>query len=241
MNSVNKRTREIIKKVFYPIYVVYRYFTHDLKKKKENRNFLKNGLSVLVDFDQCMTENGHKYSLAYGTLLGAVREKGFIPHDDDIDTWMWVDDYSPKLIEDLEKAGFKLKFSFTVDNDVIGKQDTFIYKGVLVDIFYLYRDTNGEGCNIVFTNQPDCSNRKESVKKHGGLLPFKITIPVSQNFIRTEFHGYQMPIPDNYDEVLTRRYGEDYMIPQPKWGKDRIDKNHQYLYDKLGAYVEYEV
>ena len=50
-----------------------------------------------------------------------------------------------------------------------------------------------------------------------------------------------MPIPDNYDEILKRRYGTDYMIPQPKWNKDKSDQNHVYLYDKLGTYIEYDV
>jgi lipopolysaccharide cholinephosphotransferase len=65
---------------------------------KELKNTI---LNVLVRFDEFCKRNDIKYSIAYGTALGAIRHKGFIPWDDDIDVIMLRSEY--KKFEKLWK------------------------------------------------------------------------------------------------------------------------------------------
>lgn len=60
-------------------------------------------LNILQALHDCCVENNIKYSLGCGTMLGAVRHKGYIPWDDDIDVYFMRDDYE-RLIRIFPKV-----------------------------------------------------------------------------------------------------------------------------------------
>ncbi len=66
------------------------------------RDVQMGNLTLIKIFDKFCKENNLQYWIDFGTLLGAVRHKGFIPWDDDIDLGMLRDDYE-KLIELLSQ------------------------------------------------------------------------------------------------------------------------------------------
>lgn len=108
-------------------------------------------LEVILDFDRIMKENHLEYSLISGTELGAVRHKGFIPWDDDLDVCIKECDV-PKLISifdndkndkyflqkplsiDWINTFFKLKLN---GSTAIEKShlNTRMHQGLFVDIF----------------------------------------------------------------------------------------------------------
>ena len=62
-------------------------------KEMTLREIQQVSLDILKDIHEFCVKNGIKYTIAYGTLIGAIRHKGFIPWDDDIDVLMPRPDY----------------------------------------------------------------------------------------------------------------------------------------------------
>ena len=59
-------------------------------------------MEIMQEIDRICKENDLQYYAAWGTLLGTIRHKGFIPWDDDIDIWMKRKDYN-RFIEIIKK------------------------------------------------------------------------------------------------------------------------------------------
>jgi len=66
-------------------------------------------LNILKDVHAWCVENDVLYSVGYGTLIGAIRHKGFIPWDDDIDIIMPRKHYE-KFCKNYKSKSFKLLY-----------------------------------------------------------------------------------------------------------------------------------
>lgn len=80
-------------------------------------------LQILKDVRIICDRHGIKYYLSSGTLLGAVRHKGFIPWDDDVDIMMPYEDYQ----RFLEVAQQELGEQYFVQNSETDPSYSFAY------------------------------------------------------------------------------------------------------------------
>ena len=110
-------------------------------------------LDMLVELDRFCEANDVRYYLAGGTLLGAVRHKGFIPWDDDIDVTMPRKDYERfiriyqpadpakhySVISMTSNDQYYLQFAKLIaDNTVLEEPvDSDLKLGIYLDIFPL--------------------------------------------------------------------------------------------------------
>lgn len=112
-------------------------------------------LDIVKDIDKLCRDNNIEYYILYGSALGAIRHKGFIPWDDDFDIGMTYDNYI-KFLELCEQKLDKDKYyiqtydkesnyylSFAKVRDITttlieeGNKDVDMIKGVYVDVFPL--------------------------------------------------------------------------------------------------------
>lgn len=161
--------------------------------KIDNNEVKKIQVEIVKEVDKICSENGLRYFLAFGSLLGAIRHKGFIPWDDDIDIWMPIDDYEQFktileckskryiILNPMNEKCHRIGFPKIVDSYTYIEEEglpTYKNNGVFCDIFPLVGVGNDEKEGIHILEEIKKNNwrirglRHLSLKKDGikGLI-----------------------------------------------------------------------
>lgn len=163
--SIKKERKEISK-----YYKTFKDASLIPKAEGNLRLIQEANMAFLKMFDKMCKENDLKYWIDFGTLLGAIRHKGFIPWDDDIDIAMIREDYE-KLIEKFSD-GFdkypelKLVFENNKKNKCFIKLACNSTQNLFIDIFpydFYYKNLNDEEKTVL--TQKIISIRKSKLNK----------------------------------------------------------------------------
>lgn len=163
-------------------------------------------LEMLDEIDSFCRQHNIRYSLAFGTLLGAIRHKGYIPWDDDVDIIMPLPDMlrfkkefmSEKLIYcdidtvpyyDLHFSRIAYKPTYSISGMIMTSY------GVCIDLYPVVgmADNDNEISTFLETLQPLYKKRLRLISLRNSIihrLPLK-TIP-----------GYKATIRKFYERVL---------------------------------------
>ena len=145
-------------------------------------------LDILIKVDKICRDNNINYFLFAGTLIGAVRHKGFIPWDDDIDISMLREDYD-KLAHIIQNGNFGINFIRIEEN-----LDTIYPYGKICDKSTVIEEVNFkkvEGYGVFIDVFPfDYLPEDEVVRKKLKKKYFKIyqilTHSSRTGYVRTE-------------------------------------------------------
>ena len=92
--------------------LLWHYLKENKMKKIELEELKQIELDMMQEIDNVCQSNGIHYYMVGGTLLGAVRHKGFIPWDDDIDIAMPRKDFERFCVAMKEKKKTIMRSSF---------------------------------------------------------------------------------------------------------------------------------
>ena len=139
----------------------------------------------LLDFYGLIKKTQIRWGLVYGTLLGAVREKDFIQHDEDTDIFIYYEDRKDlfSLLFDLDDLGFNV----------------VRYEGFLLS---LMRDDNY--IDLYFF-------RKTYKGRRAGELFIPSTFFESHESL--DLFGVVFPTLSHHVDFLRYTYGSNWMVP----------------------------
>lgn len=252
--SDSKESVHMVRKVIQPLLTFIRWvichtdsgrkFTRFYKTTCDNRRrheacmrLQRYGWEILERVDIALKNADSGYFVDYGTLLGLVREKGFIRHDDDIDFSLPYGRLSAKdLLEIMLKNGFKFMRAFVWRGNVT--EITFLYKRIEVDFFYVFREKGGPNFSLIY----DLFSVEG--EEHVARKITRLEKPDVMDVALMGIQGMKVPIPCAVTEFLQYSYGSNWNTPVKNYRSDdhlhrRILEGSARMFVTLNEFTSY--
>ena len=179
-------------------------------RRIKSRELMENGEDTVVKVQKILSDTGAFFFFDMGTLLGIVREGRLLKHDMDIDIGVMIKDEEErkKLRDALVSKGCTLRFNYSIEG--FGTvESSFLSGGIKFDINYYRREDeypDSDVCYLMYRD-PD--------REYGAdeLSVVRLVSPHIGRVVKTEFAGAEICIPENAEEYLAARYGENWRVP----------------------------
>ena len=174
----------------------------------------QDALNLLLKVQRCAKEHGIDIFLAFGTLLGAVRDKDFIKGDKDTDTYVKDEEAFFKILPYLKENGIELvRYIKNIEFSFRDKE----HPGVFIDVFVLKKAYSVWGLYCY---------------ELGGFVIPKKYLKYDDEI---DLLGHIFKVPQNPVLLLEFWYGDTWNIPISKSVKKYIYEVKSHYYWKIMA------
>lgn len=193
------------------------WYVHWLNRNKRRQLHLYGG-TVFSRIHDIMSRAGYAYFANYGTLLGIVRDGGYVKNDDDIDLSISAevaDAWDVVSLFSIE-PDFVFNYGYAWENRITEINMTCC--NISIDFFFQYIESG-----VNYSHWYDPVNG-EWTDENGLRFAFRRAIPIAKNIRDVAIFGTLVPVPGNAEEILQSCYGN--------WQKP-MDKNRDLNYEDV--------
>lgn len=185
------------------------------KKNRQKELLQNNGFKLLNSLDKTFKSISLNYFVDFGTLLGFVRENGFMSHDLDLDIGVFAtDEEKLALYAVLQRSGYILYRNYILGNKIVEQSYHYTDKKKNIIIKFdinFYENTKNESKTWLFYYLK--KNKLKPRYRHVVEMSYSRIEDIS--YINVQ--GNNIPVPSNYEKLLEEKYGQTWKTPDSNW------------------------